>query len=594
VEYQVRIRNLLLAGLLSMLAMLTPVPAQGLSLPPIMQYGYLGYDFSMTQSKTASSQTHSAMANWNISSYIKQPYIAQYTGGLTLRYSLANTTANKGDKRYTIFGNLSLRLFPMSKFPFQMYYQEENSQTDRDESDLTTSRRIYGLIQRYTSSRNITALFQVEQSEQTFDDRVAERDQFGRSSMVNLDFTMPRGAWGLEWRNQFRKDENSRSNVNNERWFSVLRHHWRPGFNFSMNGFTSYRDSTRSRLEGFSTRDRRAEFNNYLNWRPDTKRPLFVNSTFRHTESLGGGGESGGGGTTTLTGSMNYMFVDRFNLIANATGSVLRIDGDEDFRTSALAEGRYQSFTHRWGTFSYQWNTALGTRWEDQSDEFGRVLTGVARFGHNLDKLFFPGPHPLTVRFSQFLSALEGTDGQSTQNLTQSLSLGWNYNTTRRSSVLSVNLSDNRSRGGGGRAGDQNRDLQLATLLFAQTENLSRQSRLVGSVSLQARRQSFSIDANPTLVPSGNADISYFNQMLFRVPFLRYRSTLRWYSSNFNTSLDDPTQSAGTKGLFWENRLDYTLGRLDLRLFLRFSSVNDINRNLIFLSVRRSFGGLLN
>jgi len=75
---------------------------------------------------------------------------------------------------------------------------------------------------------------------------------------------------------------------------------------------------------------------------------------------------------------------------------------------------------------------------------------------------------------------------------------------------------------------------------------------------------------------------------------LQYRSALRWYSSNFNSSLDDPTQSAGTEGMFWDNRLNYILGRLDFRLLLRISNVNDINRSVLYFSVRRNFGGFLN
>jgi len=579
-----------------MLAIPLPGSAQSRSLPPIMQYGYLGYDFSMVKSDESTSNTHNALVNWNIASYFIKPYIAQYSGGLTFHYSLANASGTGDNTRKSIFGNLLFKLFPMSHFPFELYWNEEQSKSDQEQFDLTTSRRTYGLMQRYTSRNNTSTQLRIEQNEQTFDDRVDEKNQFGRNSLANLDITMPLGAWGLNWRNQYRKDENSRSQSSNKRWFSVLRHSWRPGVHFSMNGFTSYRDTTRSRQSGFSTQDRRAEFNNYLNWRPPTKRPLFISSTFRHIEFLGGNSDSDGpsGGTSVLTANMNYLFNDRLSFFANANGAVIRAEDDEDLRTGALVEGRFQSAVYRWGSFAYRWDTALGARWDDQNDEFGKVFTGVGRLGHSLDKVFFSGPQPLIVRFSQFLSALEGTDGQSTQNLTQSLSLNWNRNSTRRSTVLSFNITDNRSQGGGGRVGDQNRNIQLATLLFSQTENLSRQSRLTGSISVQARNQNFGLESDEVFTPSGTADISYFNRMLFRVPFLQYRSSLRWYSSDFTASLDDPSGATGTEGLFWENRLDYTLGRLNFRLFLRFSRVNDIDRNLIFFSVRRHFGGLLN
>jgi len=571
--------------------------AQGGGLPPIYQFGYLGYDFSAINSDATDSQTHFAMVNWNIASYIKQPYIGQYFGGLTLRYDVGKNSDTEDNKRHAIFGNLRLRLFPMSPFPFEAYWLEENQQTDQDEASLITKRRVLGLVQRYTHKKTgFNALFRVENNKQEFDDRVAERNQIGKNFLTNLDFSMPIGKWNLNWRNQYRTDENSNSGYQVTRLHSILRHAWRPGPQFSMNGFTSYRDITRDREDGFVTEDKRAELNNYLNWRPATSRPLLVTSIFRHVEFLGSNSNTGGltGGTTTLLGTANYQFTDTLSFYSSASGSLLRNGLDEKFRSAALAEARYQPLPHRWGTFTYQWNAALGTRWEDQKDEFGGVFTGTGRAGHSLDKVFTVAERPIIVRFSQLLTALEGTDGQSTQILSQTINLSWNRNTTRRSSVLSASLSDNRSKGGGGRVGDQDRKLQMATVLFSQTENLSRNSRLMGSASLQVRRNASGGRFGKSTTPSGTADLTYLNQMLFYVPLLQFRSTLRWYSSNFNSSLDVPGQSAGSEGLFWDNRLDYRIGRLDFRLLLRISSVNDIDRSLVYFSIRRNFGGLMN
>jgi len=539
---------------------------------------------------------HNALVNWNISSYIKQPYIGQYFGGITLRYNIGDVSKTDKSKRYSILGNLQLRLFPKSHFPFEVYWAEENQQTRQEQASLVTKRRIFGLAQRYSSKKNFNSTFRVEYNQQEFDDRVAVGKQFGKNFLANLEMSVPLGNWHLNWRNLYRTDENSRTNFKVDRIHSILRHAWRPGTHFSMNGFTSFRDTKQDRFDGFSTQDRRAEFNNYLNWRPNTSRPLLVSSIFRHVEFLGGNSATGGltGGTTSIAANANYRITDRISLQGNVSGSLIRSDVDTDVQSAALLEGRYQSFPHRFGTFTYQWNTGLGTRWEEKDDEFGGVVTGIGRFGHNLDKVFRPGSNPIVIRFSQFLTLLEGTDGQSTQNLSNTLNINWNRNTTRRSTMLSASISDNRSQGGGGRVSIQDRNLQLATFLFSQTENLSRSSSLVGSASVQVRRSEFSLQAGDSVTPGGTADITYINRMLMGVPLLRYRSTLRWYSSNFTSSLDDPTQSAGTEGMFWDNRLDYALGRLDFRLLLRISNVNDIGRSVIYFSVRRNFGGFLN
>lgn len=588
-------RTLILTALI--VSLLTNISwAQERRFPRINHFGFLGYDFNMTRSDSANAINHNALVNWNISSYIKQPYIGQYFAGITLRYDIGDASESDKSKRYAVLGNLELRLFPMSHFPFKVYWAEEDQRTRQEQASLVTKRRIFGLVQRYTSKNNFNSIFRVEYNQQEFDDRVAASNQFGKNFLANLDIGMPLGNWQLNWRSLYRTDENSRTDFKVDRLHSILRHVWRPGAHFSMNGFTSYRDTRKDRADGFNSQDRRAEFNNFLTWRPDTGRPLLVSSIFRHVEFLGGNSDAGGltGGTTSINTNANYRLSDHFTLQGNAGGSVIRSEIGSDVQSSALLDGRYQSFPHRFGTFAYQWNTSLGARWAEKDDEFGGVITGIGRFGHSLDKLFPVGSSPIVIRFSQFLTLLEGSDGQSTRNLSNSLNINWNRNTTRRSTMLSAGISDNRSRGGGGRVSNQDRDLQLATLMFSQTENLSRNSRVLGSISIQIRRSAVSSQVENKMTPSGTADITYINRMLMGVPLLQYRSTLRWYSSNFNSSRDDPTQAAGTEGMFWDNRLDYALGRLDFRLLLRISNVNDIGRSTLYFSVRRNFGGFLN
>ncbi len=114
-------------------------------MPPLNQFGYLGYDFSMTQSDATESQSHAAMVNWNIASYIKEPYIGQYFGGFTVRYDVGSTDQAADSDRNSLIGNLTLRMFPMSAFPFELYWLEENHEFNQEEASLVTSRRVLGV-----------------------------------------------------------------------------------------------------------------------------------------------------------------------------------------------------------------------------------------------------------------------------------------------------------------------------------------------------------------------------------------------------------------------------------------------------------------
>jgi len=550
--------------------------------PPVSHYGYLGYDFTANQSDVSNSHNHSFLFNWNFATYIVQPYIGQIFGGFIVRYNLADTSRSGTGKRLNLTGNLRLRLFPMSHFPFEIYWLEENEQDRREETSLVTHRRVVGLTQSYTTPNNTSTRLLLEHREFEFDDRVGVQDQFGKNSLATLDMNIPLGKWNLNWRNQYRRDQNSSTRQRNDRLYSILRHSWSPSRNWNMHGYTSYLDTTRKREESADQENSRFEFSNYLTWRPQTARPFTATGLFRHVEFLDNPGSviDRSLGATTLSGSANYLVTDRISLIGNALGQFLRSTVENQFRTRLATEARYQALPRNWGTLTYQWNTGLGVRFTNQKDEWGRVFSGIGSFSHNLNKVFLPGSQPISLRFSQNLRAIEGTDGESTQLLSHILSGNWSINSARRSSVLNASISANNGYGGGGRAGNQEREFQVARVIFNQTENLSRDSMLMGSVSFQVRRTAGPFIDGEDVIPGGSADITYQHRMLFHVPLLQLRSSLRWYSTNFNTSLDDPTSSSGTKGLFWDNRLNYRIGRLDLRLLLRLSRVNEASDKL--------------
>jgi hypothetical protein len=119
-----------------------------------------------------------------------------------------------------------------------------------------------------------------------------------------------------------------------------------------------------------------------------------------------------------------------------------------------------------------------------------------------------------------------------------------------------------------------------------------------GSITLQAGKNA---QSEPGITDRENSSISYsanlnFTQRdLFDVPMLNFMSELRWLSTDFQT--DDPFDM--TIGVdpkrddrIWRNRLEYRIGRLELRLNADVRQINSDWMSQVFLQVRRYYGAL--
>ncbi|MHB1591095.1 MAG: hypothetical protein ACYCTW_06135, partial [Sulfuricella sp.] len=107
-------------------------------------------------------------------------------------------------------------------------------------------------------------------------------------------------------------------------------------------------------------------------------------------------------------------------------------------------------------------------------------------------------------------------------------------------------------------------------------------------------------DTPVTTTINSSADLSYRHQRAFGVPRLNFVSELRIYGDMPLPVLAGPRQQESRS---WENRLDYTIGRLQLRLSARVSEVSNINntinttnntnttrQSLLMFSLNRPFG----
>ena len=89
--------------------------------------------------------------------------------------------------------------------------------------------------------------------------------------------------------------------------------------------------------------------------------------------------------------------------------------------------------------------------------------------------------------------------------------------------------------------------------------------------------------------PTATADLTFSARSLLGIRRLSFRSTVRFISDAF-VPLMEPDQVNGRNNKYWENRLDYNLGRMELRLIARLNDIRGNRQLLTLLQVRRLIG----
>jgi hypothetical protein len=76
------------------------------------------------------------------------------------------------------------------------------------------------------------------------------------------------------------------------------------------------------------------------------------------------------------------------------------------------------------------------------------------------------------------------------------------------------------------------------------------------------------------------------------VPNLSFYSTFRHISNTYVPFAGDPSERADRNDNQWENRLEYTIGRLQLRVISRLSDIQGEKQNYFLFQARRLIGEL--
>ena len=338
------------------------------------------------------------------------------------------------------------------------------------------------------------------------------------------------------------------------------------------------------------------QLNSYAFWRPQANRDLRVNASLRalmrnnDTESSSTTAYS----ITPVLGA-TYQWGPRwvFNGGVGGTG----IDTEEARETSTFqnASAIYTSDSHQLKGFDASWFGQLSAR--NNTDEEGAVTGGGADIGYNLGRsLPFGKQSSLRLDFRQSVSTVADTDDFSAHTLLNNFSASWGRNAGATSSMVRLTASDSRTWASGDDLGSVEGNFQIVNFQASLDHRLSSTSALLGNMTMQATRndkparEGIIDESDGEWTPTATVDMTYFHRNLFGVPRLTFRSTARFISDSYFPVLDETRTSTDRDDKRWENRLDYTIGRLQLRGIARVSRIQDLDQAFLLFQVRRMFG----
>jgi hypothetical protein len=575
--------------------------------PPVRMAGSLAYDLRATRgSGEPSSISHLLTANIGLRSYLYQPWFATVSGtlGLTSDWTrqgiedASTTSLAESVRRREQFatGNARIDVFPQSRFPFEAHVERTDSRIDSGlASSLDFRTSDIGFSQRY---RPAAGAFTLAGS---FD----HRQQSGLGLAATQDSV--NGDFGTHWKAQelslaaAYSRARSAAGDDDSRFSSlVARHQYAP--------------------------DNALSLNTTANWTRTEERALAAPSDLQVLQASTVGLWHRENSPLTLTGSGRYLALreDTHGSTLESAGANLgvnyeinrnlRLTGTGGVNTTRSGAGATATgFTGSAG-LAYQADaiTLLGGRYEwfangtagaalndNPQDESERQTTLNLQLGHGYTRGWSTGEQSaLNLHAGQTLtwlhnrSSLHRDDAlapESARTLLNTLAATWQNGGAERSAYARLSYSD---------AIEAGRSDRFQLLNFQLSGNLDFGNRrsLSGDLTLQHTRQQ--VDAlalggesavGRSSSRGASGEIVFQQQRPFGIPQLRFLSRLKL--------AQDVLKQAGTlpslpdrETRLWENRLDYSIGRLETQLLLRFSEVDGRRRQSLLFRVQRSFG----
>jgi hypothetical protein len=411
----------------------------------------------------------------------------------------------------------------------------------------------------------------------------------------------------LDFRLSYDQFDRGRQNDDGDILFSELLHRYssRQKNNFSIRNELTYENRTTERLAGTTDDKELFQYNNFTNWTLNSARltRFTVNGQLQRGQA-----DSGNGELTSDSVSANLGAVHNLTPVLQLTGGLggyasnrkgVQSDDDTRKRLYESAGIRYFPYAIPLGKYRYNWSASAAARLEQATA--GNSITLSAGLGHNINRQYRLGRQSMfTLSGSQALNPLhrkgaDASDDRVEILLNQQLALRLNRSQGRSNFYTSLTLSDSRD------FGDDDNNYRSLNLQFSGSWRISRYSSLGGSATWQATRfeadfENESVNKQNTANTNLSANIEYKHRRVFKVNGMRFRSKLvltdrkiDYEDDNLDRLVSDQRFVENT----WENRLEYRIGLLDLKLIGRISGFDDDTQRSVLFQVSRYFAGII-
>lgn len=580
-------------------------------IPPVNWHGRLETQFRVTSSEEGSRSAAQTYTGELIgSSYLWQPWFGNWRTRLAL--SQIRVQSDRDSDGLLISGDGQLNLFHRSRFPVELFFNVQDTRVDFEASDISTDTRYtqLGLNHRYTNpggdlSYQMALLHDIQE-----DFALGSRENGNRAI---LNGQLIRGSHNLSASGFFSQRQRDVGNFRQMDGQVNLNHSWRPGPGLSVDssgtlGFVDA-DSDSGKAEGHNAR-----LSSQVLWISSTA-PLSVRGEIvaGSQRVLSARDQERALDEIRMNGSAVYYLTPQ--LRAQALAGVRGFFGDrEEHRT--FQEGRldYISRPVPFYGFGLSWNAIGAARNETSSSDEGSGQIYLGGVGYDLNRVWLQDwgvPVSLGFNAGQQVNLEEDTRLGSLARLLTRASVNANTASTSGTSFFQVLGSDTRE------WGRRENSFLILTLSGVHNHRLGRYSdftasynvnRLVSARKVPVLPEDEDDDELPEFCfdedlvteerrcgdrklkstdNSTSIELRYRHAQLFRVPRLRFESRLTLSAQSL--SLADYRDEGGE--LFWDNRLYYTIGKLEVRLRAAMTKLSDAKAGNKFalLSITRWF-----
>ena len=170
--------------------------------------------------------------------------------------------------------------------------------------------------------------------------------------------------------------------------------------------------------------------------------------------------------------------------------------------------------------------------------------------------------------------------------INHSFTLDWSDSSLNSNqSLIRFSISDSRS------LKQEDREFQLANLLYSGLIRFNRLTQLSGNVTLQRTQEKQDGTSSKSTVTNGQ--LLYTRKRAFQVARLVFTSEIRLNRQQSEIERIVSAVNGDTRtDQSWENSLNYIIGRLELSFDLDFIKVGDGYDQLVRFQLMRSFGDL--